>query len=86
MYLLNTKEGFDKLGAGGFFSFGLVTLVSGQNKLKFQFLRACLPLNITSHKLKIPNKILKKKNERKKQKERVGNNYLFTDMKKGAFV
>ena len=32
LYLLDTEEGFDKLGAGGFFSLGLVTLVLGQNR------------------------------------------------------
>nr|POF24180.1 hypothetical protein CFP56_06261 [Quercus suber] len=29
---INTEEGFDKLGAGGFFSLGLVTLVPGQSR------------------------------------------------------
>ena len=89
LYLLDTKEGFDKLRADGFFSLGLVTLVFGQNrvKLKLQSTRVCLPLNIANRKLSIPNKILKKKKvERKKQRERVGNIYLFTNTKKGAFV
>ena len=88
LYLFDTEEGFDKLGADGFFSLGLVTLVPGQNrvKLKLQSTRFCLPLNIANCKLRIQNKILKKKIERKKQRERVGNIYLFTDTKKGAFV
>ena len=53
-----------------------------------QSLRVCVPSNITNHKFSTLNKIKKQKKmkERNKERERVGDIYLFTDTDIGVFV